>query len=94
MCDRELQCRKPCETCVLQTKSMIRTVTPDEYDAATRSNPELCPLYALGDHRSGRELLAAAASDAQHTVAGMAATRVGRAELDSIAAAAERLYFL
>ncbi len=79
---------------MLQTKNVTRIVTPDEYDAAVRRDPALCPLYALGDRRSGRELLAAAETDAQRTVAGMAATRAGRAELDGIAAAAERLFSL
>ncbi len=73
---------------------MTRVITPDEYDAAVRSDPALCPLYVLGDRRSGRELLAAAYTDAQRTVARMAATPAGRAELDGIAAAAERLFGL
>jgi hypothetical protein len=74
-----------------QTKNMMRTVTPEEYDAAVRLDPIASPLYALGDRRSGRELLAAAAEDAQRTLLAMAATRAGRAELDSIAAAVESL---
>jgi hypothetical protein len=79
---------------LLQTKNITRAITPDEYDAAVRINPAQCPLYALGDRRSGRELLAAATADAQRTVGGMAATQAGRAELDCIAAAAERLFSL
>jgi hypothetical protein len=79
---------------LLQTKNIARAITPDEYDAAVRIDPAQCPLYALGDRRSGRELLAAAAADAQRTVAGMAATQAGRAELDGIAAAAEHLFNL
>ncbi len=70
---------------------MTRAVTPEEYDAAPRRFPARCPLYALGDRRSGRELLADAAADARRSVAEMAATRAGRAELDRIAAAMDRL---
>ncbi len=47
------------------------------------------PLTATGDFRSGRRLLADADADLQRTIAGMAAGREGRAELDAIAAAAE-----
>jgi hypothetical protein len=78
-------------TCMLQTKNIMRIITAEEYDDAVRRNPTACPLYALGDRRSGRELLAAAARDAQCTLFAMTATRAGRAELDGIAAAAEIL---
>jgi hypothetical protein len=76
---------------MLQTKNIERIITPEEYDYAVRCNPTASPLYALGDCRSGRELLAAAAQDAQCTLMAMAATQVGRAELDNIAAAVELL---
>ena len=69
---------------------MIEVVTPDEYDAAVRRDPFSCPLAALGDRRTGRELLAASA-DCHRTFASMAATLEGRAEMDAVAAAVERL---
>ena len=74
-----------------KTKNLVLSITPDEYDDAVRRTPALCPLFALGDRRSGRELLAAADYDAQRSLAGMAGTWTGRAELDCIAAAFERL---
>jgi hypothetical protein len=74
-----------------QTKNILRVITPQEYDAAVCRDPTASPLYALGDRRSGHELLAAAADDAQRTLFDMAATRAGRAELDGIAAALELL---
>ncbi len=70
---------------------MVRIITPDEYDDAVRRTPALCPLFATGDRRSGRELLAAADNDAQRSLAGMAGTWAGRAELDCIAVAFEQL---
>ncbi len=74
-----------------QTKNILRIITPEEYDDAVRRNPTASPLYALGDRRSGSELLAAATQDAQCTLLAMAATQAGRAELDGIAAAVELL---
>ncbi len=76
---------------MLQTKNSLRVVTPEEYDDAVCRDPTASPLYALGDRRSGRELLAAASEDAQRTLFTMTATRAGRAELDGIAAALEQL---
>jgi hypothetical protein len=76
---------------VRQTKNVMRAVTPEEYDAAVLRDPAMSPLYALGDRRSGRELLAAADNDAQRTLLAFAATRAGRAELDGIAAAVDLL---
>ena len=87
MCTMDLKER----VCVWQMKSVMHIVTPEEYDAAVRLDPTVSPLYALGDRRSGRELLADAAHDAQRTLLAMTATRAGRAELDDIAAAAELL---
>ena len=75
----------------LQAKHIWAPITPDEYDAAVRTSPALCPLAATGDCRSGRQLLADATEDARRTVAGLAACRAGRAELDAIAAAAEAM---
>jgi hypothetical protein len=47
------------------------------------------PLTATGDFRSGRRLLADTDADLQRTIAGMAAGREGRVELDTIASATE-----
>jgi hypothetical protein len=43
---------------------LTRTVTPDEYDAAARRAPETCPMYYMGDRRTGRQLLADFEADA------------------------------
>ncbi len=75
----------------LQTKNIMRVVTPEEYDDAVRRNPTASPLYALGDRRSGIELLAAVDEDAKNSLLAMTATQAGRAELDRIAAAVELL---
>ncbi len=72
-----------------QAKHIWAPISPDEYDAAVRTSPALCPLAATGDRRSGWQLLADATADARHTVVGLAACRAGRAELEVIAAAAE-----
>jgi hypothetical protein len=74
-----------------QAKHIWAPIGPDEYDAAVRDRPDLCPLAATGDRRSGRQLLADAAVDARRTVVGLAGCREGRAELDAIAAAAEHM---
>jgi hypothetical protein len=47
-----------------QTRTAVRVVTPDEYDAAARLHPALCPLVAAGDTRCGRRLLSEANADA------------------------------
>ncbi len=49
------------------------------------------PLTATGDYRSGQKLLADTEVDLSRTIAGMAASRDGRAELDIIAAAMEAI---
>ena len=64
---------------------------PDEYDAAARRALAACPLARLGDSRSGRQLLADAAGDASRTVAQLAETAAGRAELDGLAAYVEAM---
>ncbi len=73
----------------LQVKSMIRVVSPDEYDEAVIREPASCPLFVTGDRRSGRQLLADASADVGHTVVALASNACGRTELDSIAAAVE-----
>ena len=49
------------------------------------------PHTATGDYRSGHELLTDADADHRRTIASMAASREGRAELESIAAAIEAM---
>ena len=48
-------------------------------------------LSATGDLRTGRQLLADAAMDHVRSIAGMAASYCGRAELDAIAKLTEAL---
>ena len=43
---------------------LLRAITADEYDDAVRWAPSSCPLFAMGDRRSGRELLEQADADA------------------------------
>ena len=49
------------------------------------------PHAAMGDYRSGHELLAACEEDRGRTIASMAASREGRVELETIAAAIEAI---
>jgi hypothetical protein len=42
----------------------MRAISADEYDDAVRWAPSSCPLFAMGDRRSGRELLEQADADA------------------------------
>ena len=49
------------------------------------------PLTSTGAFRSGSKLLADSDADLQRTIASMAASREGRAELDAIAAAVEAI---
>jgi hypothetical protein len=46
-----------------QVRYLLREITADEYNAAVRATPHLCPLYAMGDRRTGRELLTQAGRD-------------------------------
>jgi hypothetical protein len=55
-----------------QVRYLTRIVTADDYDAAARLRPETCPLYYMGDRRSGRSLLADCPADASVTVAALA----------------------
>ncbi len=68
---------------------MIKIISPDVYDAAVRQDPFSCPHFITGDHRSGRQLIADAATDAHIQLAGMAAAVRGRMELDAVAAFVE-----
>ena len=46
-----------------QVRYALRPISAGEYDAAVEATPHLCPLAAMGDLRTGRELLAHAAQD-------------------------------
>ncbi len=59
-----------------QVRFLTRVVTPDEYDAATRRSPAACPLFALGDTRTGRQLLRDAAADAAAPLAALPPCRL------------------
>ena len=43
---------------------LARAVTADEYDVAVQRWPEMCPLYYMGDRRTGQQLLDDFDSDA------------------------------
>ncbi len=75
----------------LQVKNTTQAVSPEEYDDAVRRNPMASTLAATGDLRTGRQLLADAAKDHFISVACMAASQGGRAELDAMAEATEAL---
>jgi hypothetical protein len=51
---------------------LTRIVTPEDYDAAVRLRPETCPMYYMGDRRTGRQLLADFDADAAVSVAALA----------------------
>jgi hypothetical protein len=53
---------------------MIRVISPDEYDAAARLHPALCPLVAVGDTRCGRRLLSEADADATRGFSAVSST--------------------
>ncbi len=53
-------------------RHLTRVVTPEDYDAAVRLRPETCPMYYMGDRRTGRQLLADADSDTAVSVAALA----------------------
>ena len=57
-----------------QLTTTIRVTSPDEYDAAARLHPALCPLVAVGDTRCGRRLLSEADADAVRGFAAHSAT--------------------
>ena len=61
-----------------QARWAVREIDPDEYDAAAHRWPEHCPLRALGDGRSGRELLAGFPADDALTLRDLAAAPAGR----------------
>ena len=72
-----------------QIKTITQAVTPNEYDAAVARDPLCSILTATGDRRPGRLLLADSGADRFRSIAAMAATPAGRADLDCLAAATE-----
>ena len=70
---------------LLQVMVVCRVVTPQEYDEATLRRPHCCPLWLMGDHRSGQQLIDSAAEDFQQTMASLACSPEGRARLEGIA---------
>jgi hypothetical protein len=54
---------------------VTRPITADEYDAAVMRAPEECPLFAMGDLRSGRQLLEDCAADRRICVHRVAESR-------------------
>jgi hypothetical protein len=51
-------------------------VSPDDYDAAACHSPAACPLFAMGDARTGRQLLRDAHADAAAPAAALPPARV------------------
>ena len=69
----------------LQIKTLLREISPDEYDDAIKHSPSCCPLVLIGDHRSGRQLLADAALDTAQTIESLSQSCAGRAALEGVA---------
>ena len=42
--------------CVCQVRHSYEPISPEEYDAAAAHHPACCPLFAMGDRRSGRQV--------------------------------------
>ena len=76
---------------VCEVRRTFREIGPDEYDTATRLQPEACPLFALGDHRSGRQLLADSPADNIAPLSALPSTASGRRFLASLPAAVHSL---
>ena len=70
-----------------QVSYHCRLITPDEYDAAVLTAPRACPLFAMGDLRSGRQLLEDFDADARWTVRRLAESRRGSPALRRMTAA-------
>ena len=76
---------------VCEVRRTFREIGPDEYDTATRLQPEACPLFALGDRRSGRQLLADSPADNIAPLSALPSTASGRRFLASLPAAVRSL---
>ena len=71
----------------LQVRHSFHPVSPEQYDAVADHTPLSCPLRALGDTRSGRQLLADADTDAAITIGSPRCTAAGAGRLERVAAA-------
>ena len=69
----------------------MREIDAAEYDAAALRAPHECPLLAMGDLRSGRQLLEDFHADGRLTVARMSESRRGSPQLRRLAAAVAEL---
>ncbi len=76
-----------------QVQHLVRPVDADEYDRAVAAEPQLGRPFAaaLGDHRSGRQLLADSRPEPV-TVAGLQATAAGRRQLSLLTEEARRRF--
>jgi hypothetical protein len=63
---------------------MHRRISPDEYDAATASRPACCSLFAMGDRRGGRQLLADFAADDAWALENLVSSPAGRGLLAQV----------
>ena len=75
----------------LQVRHSFHPVSPEQYDAVADHNPLSCPLRALGDARSGRQLLADADTDAAIKIGSPRCTAAGAGRLERVAAAFSEL---
>ena len=60
-----------------QVSHVFRQICPSEYDAAVLHTPAECPLFAMGDLRSGRQLLEDFPADSRLTMRRLSAARRG-----------------
>ncbi len=72
----------------------MQRIGPDEYDEAVRLHPETCPLWTLGDRRTGRQLLADATADALRGLDYVVSHVDGRLALNELAAYVEAMFKL
>ena len=71
----------------LQVLHSFHPVSPEEYDATADYIPLSCPLRALGDTRSGRQLLAETDTDTAIKIGSPRCTAAGAGRLERVAAA-------
>ncbi len=62
-----------------------RIITPQEYDDAALQRPHCCPLWLMGDRRSGQQLIDSAAEDYAQTMESLVGSPEGQARLDGLA---------
>ena len=69
-------------------------MTPEEYDEATARWPEMCPLYYMGDRRTGRQLLDGLDADAAEPLEAPAPADLAAAAADGAAGGGRRAWLL